>query len=449
MSEEKKIQLAKSINAFEGMMYVIGLVIGSGVFLKPAVVLRNMDSTAAALGMWVFGGIITIAAALTIAEIAAYIPKVGGLYTYLTELYNEVTGFLFGWVGTLINVPGSAAAVAIACATFSTFFVPMNDFQQKCFAVSLIVVLTAAQILSTRNGVWLQTIATIGKLLPIAAIAIFGLLKGTVNHINTDSVGILKSAAPGVALLGVLWAYDGWLSTCTLAADMKRPEKDIPKAIVLGISFVMAVYVAFNAAIFFVLPGDVAAASKKIGVDVCVQLFGTGGAAFITLGMMLSVFGTCNALITCGSRYTFAMAERKHLPAPNALSTIHPKLGSPVNALIFQAVIAILYILTGTFDSITDLIVFALWIFYTLGVVSIFVLRKRVTRNPQLYHVPLYPIVPLIGVLGGVYLMYATLKDSPTSAMLGLGLSLMGLPVYYYCKNKYGFDKPEDKPMNA
>lgn len=435
MGQESKLKLKRSMNVFEGMMYVIGLVIGSGVFLKPAVVLKNMDSTGAAILMWIAGGVITTAAALTIAEIAGYIPKVGGLYTYLSELYNEVIGFLFGWVGTFINVPGSAAAVAIACATFATFFIPMTGVQQKILAISLVVLLTIAQIISTRYGVWLQTLATIGKLLPIAAISIYGLMHGTVQ-ISMESVGHIKTAAPGIALLGVLWAYDGWLSVCTLADDMKRPEKDLPKAVISGVAFVMIVYVAFNAAIFFVLPGDVAANSSKIGVDVCVKLFGTGGATFITIGMMLSVFGTLNGLVTCGSRYTFAMAERKHLPGSKTLCAIHPKLGTPINALMLQSVVTILYILTGTFNSITDLIVFALWIFYTLGIIGVFILRKKMTHNPKLYHVPLFPIIPIIGILGGVYLMFATVKDSPTSAMLGLGLTLIGLPVYYYCKMK-------------
>lgn len=443
MSEQK--QLSKSMNAFEGMIFVIGVVIGSGVFLKPAVVLRNVDSTGLALLMWVVGGIITIAATLSIAEIASYIPKAGGLYTYLTELYNEITGFLFGWVGTLINVPGSAAALAIACATFSTFFIPMGDQEQKIFAVFLVVLLSLAQIISTRYGVWLQIAATIGKLLPIVAIAIFGVIHGTTN-ITLESVGYIKTAAPGLALLGILWAYDGWLSVCTLAVDMKRPERDIPKAVISGILFVMAVYVAFNAAIFFVLPGDVIASSKKIGVDVAIQLFGANGATFITIGMMLAVFGALNGMVTCGSRYTFAMGERKHLPAAKTLCAIHPKLGTPVNAIIFQAVVTVLYILTGTFDSITDLIVFVLWIFYTLGVFGIFILRKRVAHNPKLYNVPLFPIVPIIGILGGVYLMYATLKDSPSSAMFGIGITLLGLPVYYYCKNKNtNIDKKNDE----
>lgn len=436
MAQANNQHLKKTMNAFQGVMYVIGLVIGSGVFLKPSVVLRNSDSTGMALSLWIFGGIITIAAALTVAELAAYIPKLGGLYTYLVELYGEKVGFLFGWVSALINAPGTCGAVSIACATFATFFLPMTATQQKIFAISLVIILIIAQIISTKYGVWLQTLATIGKLVPIGAIIVFGIINGTAHEINFASVGQIKGASTAAALLGVLWAYDGWVTTCTLAADMKNPERDIPKAVVIGILVVMGIYVAFNAAIFNTLPAAEVANSQKIGVDVCSKLFGPAGAAFITAGMMISVFGTLNGMLTCGARYTLAMGERGHLPAANVLGALHPKLGTPINALIFQGAVSIIYILTGTFNSITDLIVFVLWIFFNFGIGGVFILRKRVIHNPKLYHVPLFPILPLVGFGGGCYLIFATFKDSPKSALLGLGITLLGLPVYYYCKRK-------------
>lgn len=436
MAQADNQHLKRTMNAFQGVMYVIGLVIGSGVFLKPSVVLRNSDSTGMALFLWIFGGVITIAAALTVAELAAYIPKLGGLYTYLVELYGEKIGFLFGWVSALVNAPGTCGAVSIACATFATFFIPMTATQQKIFAISLVILLIIAQIISTKYGVWLQTLATIGKLLPIAAIIVFGLINGTAHEINFASVGQMKGASTAAALLGVLWAYDGWVTTCTLAADMKNPEKDIPKAVVVGILVVMGIYVAFNAAIFNVLPAAQVASSQKIGVDVCAKLFGPAGAAFITAGMMISVFGTLNGMLTCGARYTLAMGERGHLPAANVLGALHPRLGTPINALIFQGAVSIIYILTGTFNSITDLIVFVLWIFFNFGIAGVFILRKRFTHNPKLYHVPFFPVLPLLGFVGGCYLIFATFKDSPKSALLGLGITLLGLPVYYYCKNQ-------------
>ncbi len=428
--------LKKSIRLFEGIMFVIGFVIGSGVFLKPSVVLKDMGSPGAALSIWILGGLITICTALTIAELAANIPKVGGLYAYLTEIYGEKVGFLYGWVQAIIASPGSAGAIAIAFAMFATFFVPMNAFQQKSLAILVVSLLVIAQIISTRFGVWIQTISTIGKLIPLAAIILFGLANGTAHDFSFVSESVVKSAGTGTALLGVLWAYDGWISTCTLGSEMKHPEKDLPYAIVFGVLFVMAVYVLFNLAIFNVLPAAAVAASVSIGVDVSVKLFGTWGTAFITAGMLISVFGALNAQMASGARVSYAMGTEKQLPGSNALATISPKLNTPVNALILQGTLTILFILTGTFNSLTNLVIFVLWIFFTLGVGGVFILRKKGANNEKLYRVPLYPITPLLGIAGGLYLTYATIKDSFWGAMFGIGLTLAGLIVYHYCKKR-------------
>ncbi|QAT39209.1 amino acid permease [Clostridium sp. JN-9] len=428
--------LKRNIKLFEAILFVVGFVIGSGIFLKPSVVLKNTGSTGGALAIWIIGGIITICSALTISEIAAYIPKLGGLYTYLSELYGEVFGFLYGWVEAIIASPGGSAAMAIAFATFATFFVPLTPSQQRALAIIMIILIVTAQIISTKFGIWLQSISTIGKLVPIAAIIIFGLINGTAHDISFASIGVTKGSGIGVALLGVLWSYDGWINTCTLGAEVEKPEKNLPIAIVSGVLFVMVVYALFNIAIFNVLPAAKVMSADKIGVDVSVKLFGSGAAAFITAGMMISIFGALNAQMTCGTRVALAMGQKKELPAGKVLGAINPKLRTPMNALIFQGVLAILFILSGTFNSLTDLTIFVIWIFFTLGVFGIFILRKKYPRKPGLYKVPLYPIVPVIGIIGGLYLMYSTIKDSFGGAMLGLGLTAIGLPVYYYCKKK-------------
>lgn len=433
---EKSPELKRNIKLFEAILFVIGFVIGSGVFLKPAVVLKNTGSSGGALLVWILGGLMTLCAALTISEIAAYIPKIGGLYTYLAELYGDVVGYLYGWVEGIISSPGSCAAIAISFATFATFFIPMSGMQQKLLAIIMVALIVAAQIIATKFGVWLQTLSTIGKLIPLAAIIIFGLISGSAHDISMVNVGAGQGAGFGAALLGVLWAYDGWLNTCTLGAEIEKPEKNLPKTIIIGVLFVIVVYALFNIAIFNVLPATQVVTSEKIGVDVSMKLFGNGGAAFITIGMMISVFGALNAQMACGTRIAFAMAKNKQLPAAKALSAVNPKLFTPVNSLIFQGLLSVLYILTGTFNSITDLVIFSIWIFFTLGVFGVFILRKRVQHNDKLYKVPFYPITPILGIIGGVYLMYSTLTGSFKQAMLGIGLTLIGLPVYYYCKNK-------------
>lgn len=428
--------LKKSIKPFEATLYVIGFVIGSGIFLKPSSVLKNTGSTAGSLMAWIVGGVIAITAALTIGEIAAYIPKTGGMHTYLTELYGDKFGFLYGWTESVIACTGSSAALAIAFATFATFFLPMNDWQLKAFAILMIVLIAAAQIISTRFGVWLQTVSTIGKLVPIIALVAFGLIHGTVNNLSFASAGLVKGSGFGTALLGVLWAYDGWLAVCTLGGEIEHSEKSLPFAIISGVSFVMVVYILFNMAIFHVLPVSTVATSAKVGVDASIKLFGDGGTIFITVGMLLAVFGALNAQMSVGTRYFFSIGAKDQIPGSKILSAVNPKSETPINAILIHSIIAIIFIATGSFNSITNLVIFTIWIFYTMGIASIFVLRKRIPHNPKLYKVPLYPLTPILGMVGGIYMLLSTVIKTPDKAMLGICLCLIGLPFYYLHKKK-------------
>lgn len=423
-----------NIGLFEGILFVIGSTVGSGIFLKPSIVLDGTGSTTGALLMWIAGGLITMCAALSIAELAANIPKVGGLYTYLVELYGRKTGFLYGWVEAVISSPGSAAALAIAFATFSTYFRPMDSRELKMTAILIILMISAAQILSTRFGIWIQSLSTLGKLIPILAITVFGALHDTVGKdLNMDLIGMGGGTA--AALLGVLWAYDGWLNICTLGGEMKNSERNLPVAIITGVVLVTAIYVTFNLAVLHVLTGEEAMRSDKIGVDAANALFGGGATVLITAGMMLSAFGSLNAQIACGTRVAYAMAERKQFPAAEALSAIHPFFDTPVNSLVLQTVLAIIYVISGTFHQITDLIIFVIWIFFTLGILGVFVLRRKTPRGrKKLYRVPLYPVIPALGASGGICLMYLTVRDSLQSAVLGGLLMLLGLGVYRLCE---------------
>ncbi len=441
--QQEEGKLKRNIGLRDGIVYVIGFVIGTGIFLKPSVVLANTGSSAAALTIWIVGGLISMCSALTISEIAAYIPKVGGLYTYLVELYNDLIGFLYGWIEVMVSSTGGTAALAIACATFTTYFIPMNNWQMKLCAILYILLVVIIQIISTKLSLQMQGIATIGKLIPIAAIIIFGLVSGTAHDISFATAGISKGAGTGVALLGVLWSYDGWMNTCTLGDEMIHPEKNLPKAIIIGLSVVIVVFALFNIAIFNVMPASQVATSESIGVDVSKKLFGQGGTILLAIGMLLSSFAALNAQLASGVRVAFAMGEKKQLPKYEFLNQVNPKLGTPVNSIIFQTVISIIFILLGNFNSISDLCMFVIWIFFTLGVLGIFILRKKYPRKEDLYQVPLYPIIPIIGGLGGLYIIILTIRDSFKGSMLGLALTLIGIPVYYYCKKKYS-NKTED-----
>ena len=427
-------QLKRNITQFDGIIFVISLMIGSGIFLKPQAVLANSGSSGMALLTWILGGAITICCGLTIAEIAAYIPKLGGLYAYLGELYGTLVGFLYGWVEAIVSSPASCAAMAIALATFASFFVPMNGSQQKIFAVLMIVVIVAVNAIATKAGLWMQNIATILKLVPILAIVGLGLAQGNFGQMNFTNVGSAHLGT-GVALLGVLWAYDGWINTATLGAEMIRPEKNLPRAMVTGIAVVILIYVLFNLAVFAALPLEQVARSEAVGRDVSVALFGRWGGALITAGMLVSIFGALNSQMISGTRVSLAVGQRRELPGWRVLGAVNRSFQTPINSLVFQGVIAIVFVMFGSFNSLSDLVIFVVWIFFTLGVVGVFILRRRTERVAGRYSVPLYPIVPLLGVAGGLYLVVATITEAPIKALLGIGLTLLGLPFYYWSKH--------------
>ena len=427
--------LKKTITFIEAIAIVVGMIIGSGIFLKPGIVFNNAGSPILGLLAWIAGGIITLASALTIAEIASAIPKSGGLYVYLEELYSEVWGFLLGWVQTVISYPASGAALAIAFSTYATFFIPMSALQQKFLAAGMLVFVIFMNVLATKFGGVIQTISTIGKMIPILAIILFGLMSGQAHDFRSIAV-MTGGAGFGAAILGTLWAYDGWIGVTNIAGELKNPAKEMPKAIILGVTSVSGVYLLINIAILNVMPIESIVASATPASDAAIILFGTGGAAFITAGIMVSVFGAMNGYLLTGARVPLVMGERNQLPYATKFATIHKTFGTPANALIFEGILAVIYIFSGSFNTLTDLLVFVLWIFFVAGVYGVFILRKKVPASQRPYKVPLFPITPIIGILGGTYILYCTIVSSPLNSIVGIVITLIGLPVYFYLKKR-------------
>lgn len=439
---EQKNQIQKSIGFLQGLAIVVGMIIGSGIFLKPGIVLSAAGSPVMALVAWVMGGVVTLCSALSIAEIASNIPRAGGLYTYLEELYGEKWGFMLGWVQSIISYPASVAAQAIAFATYASFFLPAsfgdNVWAMRGLALGVMAFVLIMNVLSTRCGGFIQVVATVGKLVPVVAILGFGAFQGVAPGASGLSTVLIGEGGAniGAAILGTLWAYDGWIGVTNMAGEMKNPKKNLPKVISVGIIFVIVVYALFNIVLFNALPSAELAVSETPGADAAVALFGAGGAAFLTAGIMISVFGSLNGYLMTAARVPQAMAERKQLPLSGVLGQIHPKFGTPANALIMQVILAVAYVMSGSFNYLTDLLIFVLWIFFTLGVVGVFVLRKRGLSEKTNYRVPRYPITPIIGIAGSVYILGSTMISDPVRSLIGLGVTLLGVPVYMLLKKK-------------
>ncbi len=431
--------LKKQIGLPEAITMVIGIVIGSGIFFKATTVFGNAGNSVMGISAWIIGGIITMASALTVAEIAAAIPKTGGVFAYLKELYGEQWAFLFGWVQTVIYVPGVVAALSIVFVTQATYFIDLSATGQKILAIFIILFIMTINILSTKLGSKVQFIATIAKLIPIIVIIVFGLINGTEHGFMTAA--ITKSNASGLAgfgaaILGTLWAYDGWISVGNMAGELKEPKKDLPKAIIIGLAIIISVYLLVNLALLKILPLGYIVASKKPASDAAVVLFGNGGAALIAGGIMVSIFGALNGYLMTGVRIPYAMAQEKLMPFSSFFGKLNDKFSTPMNAFIFEVILAILYVLSGSFDTLTNLAVFVMWIFFVMTVAGIFILRAKHKNIKREYTVPLYPVVPLIGIVGGLYILISTMITDTYNALYGICITLIGFPIYLYIKKK-------------
>lgn len=432
--------LKKEIGLLPALATVIGIVIGAGVFFKPTAVFTSTGAPGLGLIAWIVGGIITIAGGLTAAEVSAAIPKTGGMLAYLEEAYGDMWSYLLGWAQTLIYFPANVAALAIIFGTQAASLLGLPDSMIVVIAIVVSVFLFIMNTLGSKTGAAIQTISTICKLIPLFVIIVVGLIKG--NGGAARLFPIVAANHPigtslGSALVATMFAYDGWINVGAIAGEMKNPGKDLPKAIVGGLSLVMGVYLLINVAYLFVLPASSLAASKTPVAAVASMIFGKIGGQIITIGILISVFGTINGYTLTGMRIPYAMALENKLPGSKWLAKLSSKSKVPVNSGILLLIISIIFICSGKFDQLTDLLIFVIWIFYTMTFFAVFVLRKKQPDLYRPYKVPLYPIVPIIAIIGGFYIVLNTLFTQPLNAGIGLVITLIGLPVYMSRKDKF------------
>lgn len=437
-TQSKGQSLKKDIKLFEATLIVVGIVIGSGVFFKPSAVFGATGAPGVGMLAWVVGGLISIAGALCIAELGSAIPKTGGLVIYLKELYGEKYGFLLGWIYALIYFPGINAALAVIIGTQCTSFFDISPMEQKLLAIGSVIVITAINLISTKIGARFASIATIGKLIPIAAIIIAGALMGNVHDFTPMTTSASTGAGFGTAVLGVLFAYNGWVAVANMSEELKNPVRDLPRAIIFGLAIITIVYLGVNLAIINTIPVSEVITSQKPASDAAVVLFGQFGANLIAIGILVSIIGCLSSFIMAGARIPYAMAKDNLFIYKDTFLTLNKK-GTPTYAMLFESVLTCIYAWSGTFDTLTNLAVFSIWLFFIIGIGGVFVLRKKhqelITENT--YQVPLYPIIPILGIMGATYVVISTLITNTSSALYGVGITLLGLPVYGLLKRKY------------
>ncbi|KDR93953.1 serine/threonine exchange transporter, LAT family (TC 2.A.3.8.12) [Peptoclostridium litorale DSM 5388] len=440
-------ELKKDLGFATALSIVVGMVIGSGVFFKPTAVFGASGSAGIGILAWVIGGIITIAGGLTVAEISAAMPETGGIVVYIKKTYGELWAFLLGWAQTTVYMPAVIAALGIIFATQAVSLMGLQSFMTTPIAIGAIVFLLVMNSVSSKAGGALQSIFTVAKLLPLIAITVLGFVRGDVQSADVLNFapenGSLVSSI-GSALIAVIFAFEGWINVGAIAGEMKNPGKDLPRAIAMGLSVVMAVYVFINIAYLCVLPADVLASTATPAADVANVIFGSLGGKVISTGILISIFGALNGFILTGMRIPYVMAKEGKLPYSNWIGKLHEKYDTPVNSGIIIVVLAIAFTFTGKFDQLTDLLTFTIWIFYVMTFAAVMILRKKMPDMHRPYRVPLYPVLPLVAIIGGLYIIVNTLLTQPMNASLGLLITALGLPVYMYTSKKPKEGKPSD-----
>ena len=429
-------KLQKNLGLAAALSTVIGMVIGGGVFFKPQAV-YTITGGAPGLGMlaWVIAGVMTIAAGLTAAEVSAAIPKTGGMMVYIEEIYGKKLGVLTGWMQSVLFFPATIAAVAVMFGSQSAILLG-NDALVIPVTVGTILLISVLNTFGSKTSGMIQTISTIAKLVPLVLIILFGFIKGNGNNpITTPLVGdgLSPGSVIGQVLIAVLFAYDGWINVGTLAGEMKNPGKDLPRAIVGGLSLVMAVYITINLAYLWVLPAHEFANYASPASAVAEVIFGPMGGRIITIGILISVFGCINGYLLTGPRILFTLGQQKSLPGYRYIGALN-KNGVPANATLVMGIISALYALSGQFNLLSDLSMFAVWSFYILTFLGVMKLRKTQPDLNRPYKVPLYPIIPIIAIAGGLFvvinqLFFAGLVNTLVS-IGGVLITLIGLPLY-------------------
>lgn len=427
---KNEAHLKKNIGFAVATSLVVGTVIGSGIFMKPGVVISATGNSTLALWAWVIGGIITLASGLTIAEVSVRIPKTGGLYAYIEEVYGKMWGFLCGWVQTLIYGPAIMGALSLYFGSLVAGIFDLAESSHIIIGIVTLLFLAFMNLLGTQYGGLIQTVSTIGKLIPIVLIATFGIFQGDIQILNMDS-GDSRSFSMGAAVLATLWAYDGWMNVGYMAGEMKNPSKTLPTAIITGIGVVILSYITVNIAMLHVLPASrIVELGPNAASTAASILFGDIGGNILTIGILISIFGCLNGKILTFPRIPFAMAENGLLPASKTLAKIHPKYQTPVMATILQLVIAVILMLLGSADRLSDIAIFAVFSFYGLAFFAVFILRKKTAGEVGLYRVPFFPITPIIAIIGAFYILGSTIMNSPIDAFLSIGIAIIGLPVF-------------------
>ncbi|HVT58795.1 MAG TPA: amino acid permease [Thermoanaerobaculia bacterium] len=448
--------LVRGLGSWDCALLTIGAIVGTGIFLTTSDMAKVLPHPGLILLVWAAGGLLTLAGALSYAELGTLFPRAGGIYHFLKEAYGPLWGFLYGWASFLVIMSGGIAAIGVAFGEYLGSFVPFFSTRHLLLSLPIgpwiwtlsggqiaaalaIVVLTAINHFGLKEGAWVQNALTVAKLGAMAAIVAFGLLvRAPVAHPFAAPVpASLTSAGPllaafGVAMIAALWTFDGWYAVTCSAGEVRDPGRNLPRGILAGTAAVTALYLLLNLVYARALPAAAMAATPRIGETAAAVLFGPGAARLVSLAILVSTFGCLSSTLLYSSRIYLPMAQDGLFF--RALARIHPRYRTPVPSLWAQSAWSLLLALSGTYDQLYTYVIFAAVLFHAAAGLAVFVLRRRRPDLPRPYRTWGYPVVPALFVLACLLLVGNTLHEKPVESFWGLGLVALGLPAYWWMR---------------
>jgi APA family basic amino acid/polyamine antiporter len=463
-------QLHRGLTLAPTISLVVGAVIGTGVFLKATVMAQTVGSPSLVLWAWGLAGLLSMAGALTYAELGALLPHAGGEYVYLLEAYGEGPAFLFGWMRFVMGSAGSIASLAVGFATFLAAILPINHVwaeypyhafgqslvwrfgTQQALALGVIILLSALNcgrvVLGGQVQLWLTILKAAGIAILVGGILFFSKAGGLANLARPAGVRPWSGfAAFGTAMLAALWAYEGWNQMPMCAGEVQNPSRNVPRGLIIGTGLVVVIYCVANFSYFYALPFSEVLTSNSttyrdalpVAAKAATTFLARYGAPFISLVFVMSTLGALNGTILSSARVPYAMARDKLFFAP--FGRVSGATHVPVFSIVLQAIWASLLAVSGTYDQLTDCVVFASWIFYALVTTSVFALRRKMPGVERPYKTLAYPFLPLVFVLVACWLVWNTIHTRPLESTVGLGLIATGLPLYFYFRKSRGGTK--------
>jgi len=447
------VDLKRDLGLWSAAAIVVGTVIGSGIFIVPQTMVQLVGSPSLVFVVWIVGGLLSLAGALSYAELAAAMPEAGGEYVYLTEGYGPFWGFVYGWTQMWVAKSGSIAILATGFFYYFANFVPALDRvvvtvplplgahgapldirYGQLFAMGLIFLLGFLNYFGVKVGGGVQVVVTIVKVALILLIVIAGLGWGHPALRHSPALAPLTLLGFFAALVKSLWAYDGWNNVSMVASEIRRPQRNLPLALVWGTASVIGIYLLANMAYFYVLTPQEVAGSNRVAAAMMRQVLGQGGANVVSIAAMISIFAALNGSILSGARVPFALARGGYFFSP--VGRVNAAYHTPGVAIMGLSLWGMIVVLSGTYDQLLDYVIFASWILYGMTTATVLVLRRKRPDLPRPYKTIGYPVVPVLFVIMAAAIVVSALYNSPRESLMGLVLIFAGLPFYFHWRKQ-------------